>query len=146
MKAKSEELKWVFEKFDSNKDGKISLDEYKAALKAMDRGVGNTEAVKAFQVMDCDGDGFIDFNEFLGMFNGGGRVKESELKSAFQVFDLDGDGKISADELFHVLKRLGEGTTLTACKQMVKGVDGDADGFIDFNEFTIMMTSGKSLA
>lgn len=146
FQPRREEVKWVFEKYDTNKDGKISLEEYKAAAKALDKGIGNTEAVKAFKAMDSDGDGFIDFKEFMEMFNGeGSKTKEDEIKSAFQVFDLNGDGKISAEELSKVLKRLGESCSLSACKKMVKGVDGDGDGFIDLNEFTRMMMSGKKL-
>lgn len=140
-----EEMKWVFQKFDTNRDGKVSLEEYKAAARALDRAIGEAEAVKAFRVMDIDGDGFIDLNEFMEMFNGEGRIKETEIKNAFQVFDLNGDGKISAEELSHVLKRLGESCSLSACKKMVKGVDGNGDGFIDLNEFTRMMMSGKKL-
>ncbi|XP_027361038.1 calmodulin-like protein 1 [Abrus precatorius] len=146
FQPKEEEMKWVFEKFDTNKDGKISLEEYKAAARALDRGIGDTEAVKAFKVMDSDGDGFIDFKEYMEMFNGEGKIKETEIKNAFQVFDLNGDGKISAEELSQVLKRLGESCTLSACKKMVKGVDGNGDGLIDLNEFTRMMMSGKKLA
>ncbi|XP_057449512.1 calmodulin-like protein 30 [Lotus japonicus] len=143
-----DEMKWVFGKFDSNKDGKISLQEYKEAARALDRGVGETEAAKTFKVMDSDGDGFIDFIEFMEMFNGdqGSRIKEEEIKSAFQVFDFNGDGKISAEELLRVLKSLGESCSLSACKKMVKGVDGNGDGFIDLNEFMRMMMSGKKLA
>ena len=55
------------------------------------------------------------------------------------------EGKISAEELSQVLKRLGESCSLSACKKMVKGVDGNGDGFIDLNEFTRMMMSGKKL-
>jgi len=36
--------KWVFEKFDTNKGGKISLEEYKAPAMALDKGLGDHEA------------------------------------------------------------------------------------------------------
>ncbi|WVZ22495.1 hypothetical protein V8G54_001039 [Vigna mungo] len=145
FQPRSEEMKWVFEKFDTNKDGKISLEEYKAAMRTMGWGIGGTEAVESFEVMDSDGDGSIDFKEFMEMFNVEEKVKETEIKSAFQVFDLNGDGKISAEELSHVLKSLGESCSLSACKKMVMGVDGNGDGFIDLNEFMRMMMSGKKL-
>ncbi|XP_004511937.1 calmodulin-like protein 30 [Cicer arietinum] len=145
FQPQKEEIKWVFEKFDTNKDGKISLEEYKAAAKALDKGIGDAEAMKAFKAMDSDKDGFIDFKEFMEMFNGEGKIKEDEIKSAFQVFDINGDGKISAEELSQILKKLGESCSLSACKKMVKGVDGDGDGFINLNEFTRMMMSGNKL-
>ncbi|KAJ1395588.1 EF-Hand 1, calcium-binding site [Sesbania bispinosa] len=117
FQPKAEEMKWVFDKFDTNKDGKISLEEYKAAVKTMRWDLGDTEVVESFQVMDSDGDGFIDFKEFIEMFKGDDGVKETEIKSAFQVFDLNGDGKISAEELSQVLRSLGESYSLSACKK-----------------------------
>lgn len=146
IQPKSEEMKWVFDKFDTNKDGKITLEEYKAAVRTMGWGIEGTETDESFQVMDSDGDGFIDFKEFMDMFNVEETVKETEIKSAFQVFDLNGDGKISAEELSQVLKSLGESCSLSACKKMVMGVDGNGDGFIDLNEFMRMLMSGKKLA
>ncbi|XP_020238181.1 calmodulin-like protein 1 [Cajanus cajan] len=146
FQPKSDEMEWVFDKFDTNKDGKISLEEYKQAMRTMGWGIGDTEVVESFKVMDSDGDGFVDSKEFMEMFNVEERVKETEIKSAFQVFDLNGDEKISAEELSHVLKSLGENCSLSACKKMVMGVDGNGDGFIDLNEFMRMMTNGKKLA
>ncbi|KAM3709321.1 hypothetical protein ACJW30_02G164400 [Castanea mollissima] len=134
FQANVEELRW------------ISQEEYKLALKALDSGISETEVAKAFQSIDSDGDGFVDFKEFMEMYNVGGGVKASDIQSAFQVFDLDGNGKISAEELSQVLKKLGEGCSLKACRKMMKGVDTNGDGFIDINEFMAMMASSKKLA
>ncbi|KAJ7944418.1 calmodulin-like protein 1 [Quillaja saponaria] len=139
--SNAEEMKWVFDKYDTNKDGKISLEEYKSALRALDKGIPEAEAANLFKIMDTDGDGFIDFKEFIEMFDAGEKVKPADIQSAFQVFDLDGNGKISAKELFQVLKKLGEGCSLSSCKNVVKGVDTNGDGLIDVNEFMKMMTS-----
>ncbi|KAE9448327.1 hypothetical protein C3L33_19778, partial [Rhododendron williamsianum] len=63
------EMKKVFDKFDTNKDGKISREEYKLAVKAMGAANMEKEVVRAFQVMDANGDRFIDFKEFMKVNN-----------------------------------------------------------------------------
>ncbi|KAK6924069.1 EF-hand domain [Dillenia turbinata] len=135
-----EEMKKVFSKFDSNGDGKISQEEYKAALRALGKGNVDNEAAKAFEVADTDGDGFIDFNEFMELHNKEGGIKCSDIQSAFKAFDVNGDGKISAEEMVEVMRMIGERCNLESCKKMVRGVDSDGDGMINLDEFMSMMT------
>ncbi|XP_059623871.1 calmodulin-like protein 30 [Cornus florida] len=141
-----EEMKGVFNKFDINKDGKISREEYKLALRALGRGNEGSEVSKVFEAIDTDGDGFIDFKEFMEVHNRGGGVKTSDIQRAFRVFDLDGNGKISAEELLEVMRKLGERCSLEACRKMVRGVDTDGDGLIDMDEFMSMMTNTMKLS
>ena len=59
--------------------------------------------------VDVDGNGTIDFPEFLTMMARKMRDTDSEeeIKEAFKVFDKDGNGYISAAELRHVMTNLG---------------------------------------
>ena len=63
--------------------------------------------------VDADGNGTIDFPEFLSLM--ARKMKdtdtEEELIEAFKVFDRDGNGFISAAELRHVMTNLGEKLT-----------------------------------
>lgn len=137
----TDELKQVFNKFDSNRDGKISPEEYQAILKALGkRNLVRKEVQKIFEVADLDGDGFIDFNEFVEMQKREGGVKTGDLHRAFQAFDRDNDGKITVEEVYELLRRLGERCSLQDCQKMVRAVDANGDGVIDSDEFINMMT------
>lgn len=139
------EMRRVFDKFDSNKDGKISQMEYKAILRALGQGNMTGEVSKIFQVVDLDGDGFIDFKEFMEAHKKGGGVKTRDIHSAFRTFDTNGDGKISAEEILEILRRLGERCGLEDCRRMVKAVDTDGDGMVNMDEFMTMMTYSMKL-
>lgn len=141
--VKKDEMRIVFDKFDTNRDGKISQEEYKSAVELITMGSGRggkttkAERAKEFKAADSNEDGFIDYEEFV-------KIQEStiheDIENAFKVFDLDGNGKISPEELLQVLSRLGEKSSLDACSKIVRGLDGDGDGFINMDEFMIMMT------
>ncbi|GLT50160.1 hypothetical protein SLA2020_236670 [Shorea laevis] len=144
----TEEMKFVFDKFDTNRDGRMSKEEYKAAVRILGKGTSDAEMLQAFKAIDADGDGFIDFQEFTEMMRNTGDEGNvtSEIQSAFRMYDLDGNGKISAEELMDVMKKMGERCSLETCRRMIRGVDANGDGLIDMDEFVTMMTRTMKLA
>ena len=76
-----------------------------------------------FEVMEVDinGDGTIDFEEFLGMMKSKANEadQESDLREAFKIFDRDKDGYIDMKELKKVTNNLDQdelwGSIKVAC-------------------------------
>ena len=57
---------------------------------------------------------------------------EDDLREAFQMFDRDANGYISKRELTFVMTSLGEQITDTAVENMIKEVDLDGDGRVNY--------------
>lgn len=154
MENISTQFKQVFKLIDANGDGKISPLEMKQVLLSLghEKKMAAKEAEGMVREMDSDGDGFVSFDEFMFVMGtethqGGelanGICKESDIMEAFRIFDMDNNGLISVKELQRVLARLGCGKfSLKECRKMIKGVDRDGDGFVNFEEFKTMMRIG----
>ncbi|XVE98371.1 hypothetical protein REPUB_Repub03eG0100700 [Reevesia pubescens] len=157
------ELKRVFATFNKNGDGFITKQELRESLKNIRLFMTEKELEEMIVKVDANGDGLIDFDEFCilcqamdgqGVRRGEDGIngvveegyEEGELKEAFDVFDKDKDGLISVEELGSVLCSLGlkEGNKIEDCKAMIRKVDMDGDGMVDFDEFKRMMKSGGS--
>ncbi len=108
-------------------------------------GQNPTEAGLADMIneIDANGDGTVDFPEFLTMM---GRKmndveSEEEVLEAFKVFDKDGNGFISAAELRHIMTNLGEKLSDEEVDEMIREADIDGDGQINYEEFVKMLMS-----
>lgn len=66
------------------------------------------------------------------------RIKD--FREAFEIFDKDKDGYITAKELIQVMKSLNQDPSEQEINEMIKQVDLDNNGRIDFNEFAELMT------
>jgi hypothetical protein len=95
--------------------------------------------------IDADGDGAIDFPEFLTMMlrkmNEGD--PERELRDVFTVFDKDQSGTISADELKSVMKVIGEKLTEQEIEDAIRLADTTGDGEVDYDEFIAFVLSSN---
>jgi len=132
----------VFKAFDKDSDGTITAKELGIVLKSMNQNFTETQLKKIVSKFDKNGDGLIDFSEFMEMMTRHERKEVDELKEAFAVFDKNGDGSISAKELEIVMKALGEEIDRETIELMIKSVDVNGDGDISFDEFRKMMKDG----
>ncbi|GAA5809592.1 hypothetical protein MFLAVUS_003003 [Mucor flavus] len=72
------------------------------------------------------------------------KVSDEELKSlreAFNLYDKDKNGAINLQEFADIVKSLEIVTDEKKIQSLVKEVDSNQDGQIDFNEFVNAMTS-----
>jgi Ca2+-binding EF-hand superfamily protein len=60
------------------------------------------------------------------------------IQKLFTQFDADGDGEITLAEFKSAMKRQNTKMTDKEIEAMMKRVDTNGDGFIDFREFAAM--------
>ncbi|KAH9249646.1 calmodulin [Batrachochytrium salamandrivorans] len=137
------EFKEAFSLFDKDGDGTITTKELGTVMRSLGQNPTEAELQNMITEVDQNGNGQIDFPEFLHMMAKKMQENdtEEEIVEAFKVFDKDGNGYISAAELRHVMCNLGEKLTDDECDEMIREADIDGDGQINYNEFVkLMMT------
>merc|ERR1712146_5332 len=84
-----DEIREAFSLFDSDASGAIDVRELKAAMRALGFEVKNEELKKMVSDIDGDGNGTIEFSEFLQMMTGKMSEKDSreDIEKVFKLFD-----------------------------------------------------------
>lgn len=136
-KDKEKEIKNIFEKFDSNKDGYVNSSELANIIKSININVSDEELLEIIQEIELEINGEINFENFLSI------VKrrendidtEEELLNAFKVFDKEGNGLINLNELKHIMLKVCNNISESEINEMLKEADTDMDGYINYEEF-----------
>ncbi|CAD6226687.1 unnamed protein product [Miscanthus lutarioriparius] len=136
-------LREMFKMLDTDNSGQITLEELKSGLKRIGANLKDSEITTLMEAADIDNSGSIDYGEFLAATLHLNKVeREDNLLAAFSYFDKDGSGYITHDELQKACEEFGiEDAHL---EDIIRDIDQDNDGRIDYNEFVTMMQKGNN--
>merc|ERR1712072_289344 len=135
------ECREAFELFDTDGSGNIDAKELKVAMRALGFEPKKDEIKKMVNDLDRDGDGTVDFPEFLAMVSGklGEKDAKEQLLEGFALYDEEETGKINFANLKRVAEELGESMGDDELQEMIDEADRDGDGEINEEEFLVMM-------
>uniref|UniRef100_A0A667WP29 Calcium-binding mitochondrial carrier protein SCaMC-1-like n=1 Tax=Myripristis murdjan TaxID=586833 RepID=A0A667WP29_9TELE len=120
----------LFERLDTNKDGKVDVAELRAGLKAM--GIFRQGAAqKIVSSGDKNKDGSLDFNEFTKYL----KEHEKKLRLTFKSLDKNNDGRIDATEIQQSLAELGMDISKEDSLKILQSMDIDGTMMVDWNEW-----------
>jgi len=134
--------KEVFEMFDKDGDGIVSIEDMVKLIKSSGLSYEGDNLRQKIKQADTNGDNAIDFDEFMTIFKTEKVAKgplDSDFEKYFQKFDKDDDGFISKSEfkkkIKSVFKKLGKDITNDDIKDAFKLIDSNGDGKITLDEF-----------
>ncbi|VEN40404.1 unnamed protein product [Callosobruchus maculatus] len=139
-------LKSIFDSFDLEAKGEINVDMIGQILDMLGHRQTPEELAAVVKEIDEDGNGVMSFEEFANLAAKFLIEEEEdteailrELKDAFRLYDRDGLGYITVDLLRDILKELEPTLSPSDLNEMIKEIDTDNSGTVDWEEFKAMM-------
>ena len=137
----TKELRKCFIQFDTNGDGRLDKQELIHGLQQVDTKKNLEQEVdRVMNIIDVDGNGFIEYEEFLRASLDINKILTDEnVKIVFQLFDANKTGKITPMELKKVMDNNAADVSDEVWAQIIDDIDLDKDGVISFYEFKEML-------
>ncbi|XP_043827992.1 calcium-binding protein 4-like [Dromiciops gliroides] len=143
-----DELLEAFNEFDTDRDGYLGYRELGACMRTLGYMPTEMELIEISQHVKMRMGGCVDFEEFVELM--GPKLREEtahmlgirELRIAFREFDADRDGRITVAELRAAAPTLlGEPLVGPELEEILREVDLNGDGHVDFDEFVMMLAA-----
>ncbi len=138
------ELKEAFQVFDKDGSESITNKELGSVMRSLGQNLTEKEIRDIIKEVDEDGNGTIEFTEFLNLITKRMSLSENhlelkdELEAAFKVFDRNNDGQIPANDIRYLLGSEGDFTE-DEIEEFIANCDSNKDGFISLPEFLNLM-------
>ena len=129
------EIEKQFINITGNIHSSIDKNVLKNLAKNLDQNYSEQEVERLIEEIDEDGNGKIEFEEFLNTLANKSVGDENIVKQAFAILDRTDSGYITLNDLRHAMLCLGENYTNEEINEMISLVDDDQDGVINFQEF-----------
>ncbi|XP_075403644.1 calcium-binding protein 4-like [Tenrec ecaudatus] len=143
-----EELQAAFQEFDTDQDGYIGYRVLGACMRTLGYMPTEMELIQVSQHIKMRMGGRVDFEEFVELMAPKLREETAhmlgvrELLVAFREFDRDRDGRITVAELRQAAPALlGEPLEGPELDEMLRELDLNGDGTVDFDEFVRMLST-----
>lgn len=132
----TDSLKRVFIALDSDNDGKLSKEDLEANFRETFP-AESEDVERIMSSIDCDGNGYIDFHEFLMATLNWKQILTTEvMENAFKAFDADGNGEIRVRELRAMLEGEQE-VDSGVWTEVLQDVDMDGNGAVSFTQIDL---------
>lgn len=93
------EMRQLFQSFDADNSGALSLEEYIQAMAILAPELTKEDVTALFHVIDIDNDGGISYTEFLAAALDPRGIDMNALNEAFNLMDTNGNGYITIDDI-----------------------------------------------
>lgn len=136
-------LRNIFKIMDVDGSGTITFEELKLGLQKVGSSMKESDVRDLMDAADVDKSGTIDYGEFLAATINMNKVeREENMLAAFRYLDKDNSGYITGEELQNACIEFNMGDM--SIEDLMRDVDLDHDGRIDYQEFLTMMRKGTS--
>lgn len=141
------EYKDAFSLFDRDGNGIITTRELGAIMRSLGFNPTEEELQAMINAVDYDGNGVIDFPEFVKLMEIQKKPdeREADMMLAFRIFDADNKGYIESAELRYILLNMDKRIPQEEIKELMEIADLERDRKISYQEFLDLVESHRGL-
>eukprot|EP00794_Sanderia_malayensis_P020287 gene20286-22273_t len=131
----------AFQAFDKDANGFITTKELKSLMRCLGCNPTDSELQQIINEVDADGNGKIDFPEFVQLMEKMTKPKDEEKAAldAFRVFDPEGRGYISSQVLREILQKSLDQVPQSEVFDLLDHSGLQEDKMISFKDFALLV-------